>query len=82
MARFFKVLKVSLLVFVILFGAVYVFVPERKIKRVSKESTKQIAREMDVNPTLAKFLVHTKFGRKIAYLAIKKELTIDQNDKK
>jgi len=82
MARLLKILKISLLLIALIIGAIFYFVPERKLKKISKQSTKQIAIEMDVNPTLAKFLVHTKLGRKIAYLTIKKELTIDLEETK
>ena len=48
----------------------FYFVPEKHLKK----TTKEFAREAEISPVLASFVLHTKLGRKIAFLAVKKEL--------
>ena len=37
-------------------------------------STKQFAQENDLSPFMANFIVHTKVGRKVAYLVMRKKI--------
>ena len=46
------------------------FTPQKQLKY----TTKELAKEADINPTLASFVLHTKVGRKVAYLVLKKKL--------
>lgn len=51
-------------------ATVFSFIPEKQLKY----TTKELAKEADINPKLANFILHTKLGRKIAYIAVKKKL--------
>ena len=39
-----------------------------------KVTTKELAEEAEISPFMANFIVNTKLGRKIAYLAMKKKM--------
>ena len=62
-----RVVKVLLVIFCLLIVVMY-FVPEKHYK----QTTHQLAEEANINPKLAKFILHTKVGRKIGYIFIKK----------
>lgn len=64
-----KFLLYTLLVFALLVTGV-MLTPDRTIKM----TTKELAKEADVSPFLANFIVNTKVGRKLAYIVMKKEL--------
>lgn len=51
-------------------AGIFYFLPEKKFKLPAKE----IAKQTGINPTLANFVVNTKFGRKIGYLVVKKKV--------
>ena len=48
----------------------FYFVPEKHLKY----TTKELAKEAEINPKLANFILHTKLGRKVAYIVAKKKI--------
>ena len=62
-----KALKYLTIFLLVLVGLLF-FIPEKN----HKVTTHQLAIEADINPKLAKFILHTKVGRKVGFLFIKK----------
>ena len=65
-----KVAKIFLVIVLLIVGVI-ALTPDKKIKT----TTKQLAKEANMSPFLANFIINTKLGRKLAYLGIKKEIT-------
>lgn len=66
-------MKKVVLAFLLLIGLVVgilAFTPDKTIRT----STKQFAKENEVSPFVANFIVHTKVGRKVAYLVMRKKI--------
>lgn len=51
-------------------ASTFYVLPEKRFKLPAKE----IARETEISPSLANFVVNTKFGRKLGYLIVRKKV--------
>lgn len=65
---------------VMIMATFFYFVPEKHLKY----TTKELAKEADINPRVANFILHTSLGRKIAYVMVKKKIKkkLREEDKK
>ncbi len=65
---------------VMIMATFFYLVPEKHLKY----TTKELAKEADINPRVANFILHTSLGRKIAYVMVKKKIKkkLQDEDKK
>jgi hypothetical protein len=64
-----KFLLIVVLFITVLVGSI-VLTPDRALK----VTTKELAKEAEISPFMANFIINTKLGRKVAYLAMKKKM--------
>lgn len=52
----------------------FVLIPEKDFNQAKNNSIKVLAKEYNIPPYLAKLVVNTKVGRKLAYIFFKKKI--------